>query len=377
MESSNEEVWPGLEILAGTILSRATQTEASGSGLSEEMALLHQGRLLLACAPAEFGGIGLGQNRETAVLAFEILRRLGRASLPVTRLFEGHMNALKLIALYGSDDAQARLFKGVSNGQVFGVWGADGRPAVTYEIGDGAAVLSGQKAFASGLGCVGVAIITAASVAAPGTSRLFCVDVSDVGRQNAAAWTAAGMKATLSGTFEFEGLGVGPNDFLGESGDYQKEPHFDGGVWRYCAAHIGGAESLIDRTLEAMADRGHLKDPIQLARLGRIIGSCRAAASLVREWAIKAESPSEDQRETAGEIAASVVLARTFVADMVIDVLQQCERCLGTSAHLQNTTIERIRRDLSLYIRQAAPDAKHVHASEQLCAPSKGPSALW
>ncbi len=77
-----------------------------------------------------------------------MLRRLGRVSLPVGRIVEGHVNALKLIALYGSADQQAQARAQAASGVIFGVWGADGVPRVSVEASKSSSVvMSGQKRF--------------------------------------------------------------------------------------------------------------------------------------------------------------------------------------------------------------------------------------
>ena len=208
-------------------------------------------------------------------------------------------------------------------------------------------------------------------------SRLFVVDVSEAERQDASAWLAAGMKSTLSGHYRFDGLRIPSGRWLGEPGDYEREPYFDGGVWRYCAAHVGGAEALIDHALSALIERDQFEDPLNQARMGHAIGSCRAAAALVREWAVRVESAGTGQIDSAEEAMAGALLARAFVANMAMEVLQDCERCLGTSAHMTDMAVERLRRDLSLYIRQASPDSKLLKATRALNPQNRKGRSLW
>jgi len=378
MYPSELEFWPGLEAASNWISANGRQTEESGEGLGREMWRLHQDGLLVGCVPRAFGGAGLGQDCKDTLQTFEILRRLGRASLPVARLFEGHINAAKLIALYGRDDLKTEMFGLVSRGGILGVWGADGAHPVTYELHEiDTAVLSGIKIFASGLGCVTHAVVSAKSTGNLAASRLFVVDVSEAERQDPSAWLAAGMRSTLSGNYKFDGLRVLPNRMLGQPGDYEKEPYFDGGVWRYCAAHVGGAEALIEHALTALIERNQFENPLNLARMGHAIGSCRAGAAMVREWAVRVESAGPGQIDSPEEATAGVLLARAFVADMAMEVLQDCERCLGTSAHMTDMAVERLRRDLSLYIRQASPDAKLLKATRALCSQNREGRSLW
>jgi alkylation response protein AidB-like acyl-CoA dehydrogenase len=373
------EPWPSLHTICAWISDRAAESESRPTGLDIEIDRLREAGLLTACLPKAFGGSAIGLEESTAGMTFDILRWLGRASLPVARLFEGHMNALKLVALYGSPSQQNAIFEKVAtHGRLLGVWAADGAKPVTYALrDDGSVLLHGQKAFASGLGCVSDALITASPTNAAGRGRLLLVEVTSACRQDKAAWRANGMKATLSGTVNFDDVPAPTECFIGESGDYEKEPHFDGGVWRYCAAHIGGAEGLINASLEVAELRRQLNDPLQQHRFGQAIAKCRAAASLVREWATRVEASVSCLEEEARQAAAGAILARSVVYDMCVDVLQLCERGIGTAAHMDGTTIDRLRRDLSLYIRQAAPDAKFLRATDQLLQRPDRDQSLW
>ena len=148
-----------------------------------------------------------------------------------------------------------------------------------------------------------------------------------------------------------------------QAGDYQREPHFEGGVWRYCAAHLGGAEALVDLWRDALSSRGRLDDPLQLTRLGRAAALCRAMAACIRAAAQQVET-CDPGSESAVEIAvADVLLARQFTEEACVEVLALAEKSLGTMAHGIGSPIERVRRDLSLFIRQAAPDAKLIRAA--------------
>jgi len=245
-----------------------------------------------------------------------------------------------------------------------GVWGADGPRPLAYERNGVGLVLNGEKLFASGLGQVGYAVVTLREAGSgEGPAELAVIDVSDPVRQDAELWTASGMRATASGRFRFDGLRIEADHRLGQAGDYQREPHFEGGVWRYCAAHLGGAEALVDLWRDALSSRGRLDDPLQLTRLGRAAALCRAMAACIRAAAQQVET-CDPGSESAVEIAvADVLLARQFTEEACVEVLALAEKSLGTMAHGIGSPIERVRRDLSLFIRQAAPDAKLIRAA--------------
>ncbi|MBB2178995.1 acyl-CoA dehydrogenase [Gluconacetobacter tumulicola] len=288
-------------------------------------------------------------------------------------MFEGHMNAVKLLHLY--DGPGARVAPAVRNGALLGVWGADGaRPLRGFATGGGLR-LEGEKIFASGLGLVRFAIVTLRDgIADDGPDRLALVDVSDPARQDPSAWKASGMRATVSGRFDFSGLEIDAGHIIGQPGDYVREPHFEGGIWRYCAAHLGGAEALVALWRDALATRGRLDDPMQLGRYARAVSLCRAMASLLRETARTVEAAT-DEREAIDAAVAAALLARQFVEEGCVEILQLAEKSLGTAAYMTGTPIERVRRDLSIFLRQAAPDAKLLKAGRLLAGASD--AAPW
>lgn len=359
----------GLGALMTMIAARAAEAETDPGGLSPEITAMARAGLLWACLPRRAGGSGLGQDADQAEALFDVLRRLGRANLSAARLFEGHVNAIRLVNLYGGAAIQTRTYDAVRAGALLGVWGADGAQPLTYVRAGGRCVLNGEKLFASGLGQVRYAVATVReNGVGPGPAELVLADVSDPARQEPEQWTGSGMRATASGRFRFDGLEVDAEHRLGAPGDYQREPYFEGGVWRYCAAHLGGAEGLVDLWRGALSSRGRLDEPLQLTRLGRAAALCRAMSASIRAAAVRVETCDPDAKDAVALAVADVLLARQFTEEACVEVLALAEKSLGTAAHGRGRAIERVRRDLSLFIRQAAPDAKLIHAVQELDA---------
>ena len=81
---------------------------------------LRESGLLTAALPSKCGSKEL-----TGVSLSETLRSIGSGSLPLGRLFEGHVNALELVLRYGNRD-QIEMFGGEAReGKLFGVWNTD------------------------------------------------------------------------------------------------------------------------------------------------------------------------------------------------------------------------------------------------------------
>lgn len=355
-----------LERIIPTIAARAEAAEVDPAGLKFEFKLIAEAGLFVACLPAKEGEAGVGLSAASAEVTFQILRRLGYASLPVGRLFEGHLNAVKLVYLYGSSAMQARVAHVVHDGGLLGVWGADDIEPLSFERYGDIARLKGAKIFASGLGLARLAVVSMGEAGFAEKGPQFAlIDVADKSRQSAEAWLATGMRATLSGRFDFAEMEIADEHFMGSAGDYLKEPFFEGGIWRYCAVQLGGAEALLDHWRTALQRRGRFADAFQLQRFTRAACLCRAMASMVRNAASIVETAAGKDDAEIERAVLEALLCRQFVEEACVEILALCEKSLGTEAHLQGA-IERIRRDLSTYLRQAGPDAKLLKAGRML-----------
>ena len=336
------------------IAERAGAADRGERDLSADIEEMTWAGLLAMPLPRETGGAALGSKGGDPLALARLLRRLGRASLSVARLYEGHVNAAKLVALYGDGRARERAWSAVRRGALMGVWGADANPPVGLAA-DG--TLTGSKRFASGLGHVSLAVV---SIADPDGMRLALVSVGERAREDASGWRVSGMRATASGAYDFGG--VRPIAELGRPGDYLREPHFEGGTWRYCAAHLGGAEALACEVRAMLMRSGRADDPHQRDRIARMAMACETARLWIESAAMRVEGGPADPDGA----AAYALLAREATERACLEVIEMAERALGMLAHAETAPIDRMRRDLSMFLRQAAPDAKRMRAVEAL-----------
>ena len=343
----------GEDILA-RIAERADAADRGERDLAEDVADLAASGALRAALPAREGGIALGQRGGDPLALSRALRALGRANLSVARLYEGHVNATKLVSLYADRPTRERAWDAVRAGALMGVWGAEGDPPLRLGP-DG--TLTGTKRFASGLGLVRLAVL---SIAREDGILLALVEAHEGTRSDVSAWRVSGMRATASGTFDATGLS--PLGLLGEPGDYVREPHFEGGTWRYCAAHLGGAEALAHEVRGRLARSGRADDPHQRDRIARMAIACETARLWIESAAVRVESEPTD----ADGAAAYALLAREATERACLEAIDLAERSLGMLAHAKTTPIDRMRRDLSMFLRQAAPDAKRMRAADAL-----------
>lgn len=356
------------------IAARADAAERDPQSLAPEVALLAKAGILTACLPVRDGGRGLATSPEASLTLFDVLRRIGRANLSLGRLFEGHVNAVKLVSLYGGATSIAEMSRVISEGGLLGVWGANGRKPLRYKAERGTYHLSGEKIFASGLGVVRLAVVTMhAAETTDAPPQLALIEVTEKRRQDAGHWDATGMRATMSGRFDFTDMRISEAQCLGEPGIYEREPHFEGGIWRYCAVHLGGVEALLLHWRETLLSRGRFDNSFQLSRYARAVSLNRAMASLLRETASKLPSDSVTDAPLIEKFVTAALLARQFSEEVCLEILALAEKSLGTSA-FRPGPLERIRRDLSIYVRQAVPDEKLERAGRLLAKMEGAPS---
>jgi alkylation response protein AidB-like acyl-CoA dehydrogenase len=311
---------------------------------------------LAAVLPQKQGGLGLGVDPDSALSLFELLRILGSGNLAVGRIFEGHVNALKLILLYG-DEAQKKSAVGdVRNGHLFAIWIADGSDPVRLVDGP-TPKLVGRKTFCSAAGYASRALITAQT---KDGVRMLLVPVRadrDTARHKC---SIQGMRASITCGFSFNEPVTPANALIGCPGDYTREPAFSAGAWRTAAVTLGGLDALIDETRKQLIARGRHEDPHQLARMGRAFVAQETARLWVQNAALRAERNDND---IPASLTAYVNLTRTAVEATVLDTIQIIQRCLGLAAFLESNPVERLVRDLGTYVRQPAPDEALTEAS--------------
>lgn len=318
--------------------------------------VLKQAGLLLAPLAASCGGEDLARSAKGVPRAVDTLIAIGSADLAMGRLYEGHLNALHLIELHGTQGQVERGAGICRDGKILGVWGAD-REKVTLIDG----VLSGSKMFCSGLGSVALAVVP---VTENGAQQLLLLETTDPNRQDPSLWRMQGMRATHSGGYDFHGVPVGPEDRLGPPDIYTTEPHFLGGVWRIAAAELGGVFGLLEAARTMLEGRNRLEDPAHLGRLGDVLMSAHAARALTisaGEFAQGSSGAAHPKRA-----AQLSVMARLTAERCAEEALTKVAKSVGLAGHITGELVERRLRDLSTFMRQMAPDALHERMAQSL-----------
>ncbi len=291
----------------------------------------------------------MGTEPDGAAELLAAFRALGGANLSVGRLFEGHVNALRLMVRCG-DSAQARQAAVEAlAGALFGVWNTDD-PAAPLRLGP-RFTLRGAKAFCSGAGNVARALVTVPAADGP---QLVLLALAPGERADLSGWTAPGMRASRSGAMLLDGFAVTPGCLVGAPGDYLRQPDFEAGAWRTSAVTLGGLEAMAAAAAAQLVQRGRADDPQQRARIGQVLIAQETAALWLRRTSALAEA--EPEPDVVEDVVAYVGLARLAVERAALDAMQLVQRSLGLPGLMPPNPVERIGRDLTIYLRQPAPD---------------------
>ena len=317
---------------------------------STDVAALAEAGLLAAPLPRSVGGRALGLEPETMHDLARVLITIGGGNLPLGRLYEGHVNAVRLVVTYGRSQQIARIAGSVRAGHMLAVWNTEVADGVRL-CGRGAIrELRGRKVFASGAGHIAHPLITARDD--DGALLMVIPTVTDVDRADLSGWKVHGMRASASGAVDFTGLPISDDDIFGGPDDFHCQPLFSAGAWRFAAVQTGGIGAVFDAARAHLREIKRVDDPHQRARMGRAALAVQSA----RQWVMAAARIADDPGIDAAARVAHVNLARTAVERAGLDVLEFAQRSVGLAGFSRAHPLEKLSRDLATYLRQPNPD---------------------
>lgn len=330
----------------------ADQPDTSVEALVDILAV--HGLLAAGIVPTGSGSGGFAFHMPWQGL-MDMLCGVGKVDLSLARLLEGHVNVLQLVHLYGSADQQERVADLALAGELLGIWGADDAPPVTLVCEGANWRMSGSKRYASGTGVVHTALIPVFTGPA---ALLPLVEVREADRMDLSSWDHGGMARSLSGSYRFDDTLLSGDDLVGNPGDYRREPHFVGGIWRCAAAQLGATEAIVAIMRDTLVERGHDAHPLQKQRLGCAAMEARTARLWVRDAAERVEaSASSRDGDAIRQATALAAYARLVTEKAALSVIETAQRAVGLSGfHRAHPLSIRI-ADLAVYVRQANPDA--------------------
>lgn len=330
------------------------------------LAVLHLSGAMQAAIPIKYGGAGLGHTSGNFAL-LDLLRQVGAYDLSLGRIYEGHVNALLLIELFGTREQQQTFFQEAFQGMLFGVWNSElPMEAMAIKNMGTSCFLTGAKIFCSGANYVQRPLITAEG---PSGKQLVILHLDELDlEEDYSYWNPMGMKGSVSCRFDFTGVSVHESQVLGEAGDYEREPDFSGGAIRFAAVQLGGAQAAIRAAMTHLQHLGRADHPDQLRRVSQLaILQERGMAWLQRVAAV-----ADNKQKHPDEYVYFANICRTEIRHLSEEILHLCELCVGLQGMMAPHPLERIHRDLSVYLKQPGPDRVRAQIGSHFSTQNEG-----
>jgi alkylation response protein AidB-like acyl-CoA dehydrogenase len=364
--------------------ANAANVDVNGAFPQKEFELITEAGLLTAPLQRDYGGWGAGFDASVTDETLMLLKHIGRGNLAVGRVYEGHVNALQLIQTLATAEQIQKYASDARNGKIFGVWNAEANDGVkVIPLDNGKYRLEGSKTFCSGAGFVERPFVNGALP--DGTWQMCVVPMEEVATvSDSNWWQPLGMRATASYKIDFTGVELEQSSLIGNPGDYYRQPWLSAGVVRFAAVQLGGAEALFNLTREYLQKLNYINDPYQKERIAKMAMAIesgnlwlKGASEIIDNYApIFGGYPTQPHPKV-DQLVAYANMVRTTIEQVCIDVIQMCERSVGTRGLLSPHQMERVIRDLTLYLRQPAFDAA-LESIGQYALNQKNPAqSLW
>ena len=379
VEKSIAELLSIAEEMSDDVLAEAQLTDRTDSFPAETFKKLAENGLLKAVFPMKYGGGGLGIKTATSGDLLALLKSFGYGNLVVGRIYEGHFNAAQLINEFGTTQQNERFaFEAIWENHIFGVWNTEAGDGVKiHPHGDGKYRLEGAKTFASGVGYVNRPIVTGRTP--DGGWQMFVVPLDAVETAvDDSWWKPIGMQSSRSFRVDFTGVILSADELIGAPDDYYCQPFFSGGAIRFAAVQLGAAEKLFDLTRNFLRELNRTDDAFQQMRLGEMAMAIESGVLLMRESAMIFDDYLRDKNPSKIAVVLSYAgMMRTAIERVCQDVMLSATRSVGSRGLLKPYHFERIIRDLTMYLRQAAPDATLTGIGKHVLESGERSVDLW
>lgn len=284
--------------------------------------------------------LALGQADDDVLrswsMLIEYLLAVGRTDIPLAKLVEGHLDALRIHQEAGT--------KPVPDA-AYGVWASRSRATGLTALRHGDSwVLDGTLAFASGAGVVDRALVPVwpdeqAHV-------LLDLDVTQWGFDTS-SWRTRAMQQSRTARVTLSTLSVRAAQVGGASFYLGRPGFFPGGVG-VAAVWAGGAARVAD--LLEFAVPAHRRSTAQHIRVGRIRAEIAALAAICRDYA-------RSGRDHATEPRIGATLVRAAVAAGARRILDDARSVAGAVGLALDGPLTCAIDDLTLYLAQQNADA--------------------
>lgn len=338
------------------IAKMATESDLADVAPVKEFELLAECDLLKIVLPGEELDFNLPRTAEL----LQLLKDVGKANLSIGRIYEGHINALFFVHLFGEDDQKKLWYNEVrDHNALFAVWNTQANNGVTFDNLNRRLKLTGEKTFSSGASIVDYALITGnIDTESRKGWQMLIVDMAKIGekRIDKSTWKTLGMKASGSYIVDFSNYHVEQNELLGIPGDYFTQPYFNGGAIRFAAVQLGGAEAIANATLNYLSFMKRTTDPLQNTRIANIMTAITSGNLWIAQAGKNFDSWASNPNKSK-DLIAFANMTRTAIEQIGILVMKESNQCVGARGLMHPFEFERLNRDLTFYLRQPAPDA--------------------
>jgi len=288
---------------------------------------------------------------------WQMLAAVAAHDLSLVKLFEGHTDALAILAELGAPPAPP--------GSRWGTWCAEPPDArVTLSLQpDGSCRLSGTKAWCSGAHGVTHAVISAWNEA--GEPCLAAIEL-DQARVTVGdhGWQAAGMANARTVDVHLDAAVATP---VGRPGDYVARPGFWQGGAGIAACWYGGAAGIAEMTRQRCGPR---PDAHRLAHLGAIDVALAGAAAVLREAAAWIDACPQASAQLPAQRARLVVEAAAT------EVMTHAGRALGAAPLCRDARFAQAMVDLPIFLRQSHAERDLAALGGALLPPAEAPWPL-
>lgn len=283
---------------------------------------------------------------------WRILAAVGAHDLSLAKLFEGHTDALAILA-------EAN-YRAAPDGALWGTWCAE-PPDARLVLGAG--VLTGRKAWCSGARDATHVVVSCWT--ADGQPMLAAVDLRQRGvTVTDDGWHAVGMAGSASVDVRFDGVPATP---LGDAGFYVQRAGFWHGGAGVAACWFGAAGALAEALRARLRGGG---DPHRLAQLGAVTVALQGSAALMRETAAMI-----DRTPDADAMLAALSM-RLHVDEVATVTLANVTRALGPGPLCKDAAMARRAADLPVFIRQSHAERDQEAVGKIAAAAGRAPWTL-
>nr|WKN35446.1 acyl-CoA dehydrogenase family protein [Tunicatimonas sp. TK19036] len=316
------------------------------------------------------------QSKVTAEL-LHLLKLIGKGNLSVGRIYEGHINALYLIHLFGNPTQKERWYDDTEQ-HIFGVWNTQAQDGIKIQsLGHGEYQLKGAKTFCSGAQWVTRPIVTGQLISETGEDLGWQMCVVPLEQQkdlpvDASFWKPLGMKASVSHKIDFTDIILEEENLLGNPDEYHQQPYFSGGAVRFAAVQLGGAEAIFDATRKYLQKLQRTDDPYQQMRFGEMAILIESGNQWIQNAGKLADGDYSDE-----QIINYANMTRSAIEKIGLEVMRLSERCVGARGLLYPEPFALLHADLTTYLRQPAPDQALAQVGNYVGTKTDAAHALW